>query len=134
MPAMKPNRDRQIMAPGEVLPPVCPYSGLAIRTETDWVYRNPQGSYETSFALIGRRIVLVTAKGYVEEKDMQHAIALVDAIKKAVFPPGARYASIENFTLARGGRWPRAAAIWPIPIGWMGCWAHSYSDCRPFSD
>jgi DNA-binding CsgD family transcriptional regulator len=103
MQAMKPDIDRRIIDPGASLPAVCPYSGLAIRTDADWVYRNPQGSYETSFALIGRRIILVTAKGYVEETDMQHAIALADAVKTEVFPPGARYASIENFTLARGG-------------------------------
>lgn len=87
----------------EGAPAICPVSGLAVRMEPDWVYRSPQGSYETSFALIGTRIILVTAKGYVEEADMRHAIALADAITRDVFPPGTRYVSIEDFTLARGG-------------------------------
>jgi DNA-binding CsgD family transcriptional regulator len=80
----------------EGAPAICPVSGLAVRMEPDWVYRSPQGSYETSFALIGTRIILVTAKGYVEEADMRHAIALADAITRDVFPPGTRYVQLEG--------------------------------------
>lgn len=93
----------ETMRPVESFPPVCPVSGLSIRSEADWFYRNPQGNYETSFALIGRRIMLVVAKGYVEEADMRHAIDLAERITERVFPPGSRYVSIENFTRARGG-------------------------------
>ena len=84
------------------LPSVCPYSGLSIRTQADWVYRNPNGSYEASFALIGQRIALVIAKGYVEDADMRRAIELAESIKAMVLPGNTRYASIENFTQARG--------------------------------
>ena len=84
------------------LPSVCPYSGLPIRTQADWVYRNPNGSYEASFALIGQRIALVIAKGYVEDADLRRAIDLAESIKAIVLPGSIRYASIENFTQARG--------------------------------
>ncbi len=87
----------------DILPSVCPFSGLPIRTEPDWTYRNPQGSYQTSFALIGRRIILIAAKGYVEEADMHHAISLATYIRKDIFPEDARYVTIEDFTRAQGG-------------------------------
>ena len=103
--------DSRIMDGGERFPSTCPVSGLPIRTETHWVYRNPRGSYVTSFARIGRRIIMVVAKGYVEEEDMQHAIALAERIKQDLFPVGTRYVSIENFTRARGGPWRPAGAI-----------------------
>ena len=84
------------------LPSVCPFSGLPIRTQADWVYRNPNGSYEASFALIGQRIALVIAKGYVEDADMRRAIKMAESIKAVVLPGNTRYVSIENFTQARG--------------------------------
>ncbi len=87
----------------ERFPTVCPVSGLPIRVAPHWFYRNPRGSYVTSFAQIGRSIIMVVAKGYVEEEDMQHAIALAERIKGEVFAAGDRYVSIENFTGARGG-------------------------------
>lgn len=93
----------ETMNPVEAFPSVCPISGLPIRSEADWFYRNPQGNYETSFALIGRRILLVVAKGYIEEADMHQAVDLAERIKQAVLPPGTRYVGIENFIRARGG-------------------------------
>ncbi len=87
----------------EVFPAVCPVSGLPIRAEADWVYRNPGGTYVTSVALIGERIAMVVAKGYVEEEDMRQAIAVAERFKRQVFTANTRYASIENFTQARGG-------------------------------
>lgn len=93
----------ETMNPSEGFPPVCPISGLPIRSEADWFYRNPRGNYETSFALIGQRIALVVAKGYVEEEDIHHGIDLAERIKKEIFPAGFHYVSIENFTRAQGG-------------------------------
>ncbi len=87
----------------ERFPSVCPVSGLPIHAAPHWFYRNPRGSYVTSFAQIGRNIILVVAKGYVEEEDMQLAIALAERIKGEIFAAGDRYVSIENFAGARGG-------------------------------
>ena len=84
------------------LPSACPFSGLPIRTQADWVYRNPNGSYEASFALIGHQIALVIARGYVEDTDMRRAIDLAESIKAIVLPGNTRYVSIENFAQARG--------------------------------
>ncbi len=95
--------DRSQPARPEDFPAICPVSGLPIRAEPDWVYRNPAGSYVTTFAVIGECMALVVAKGYVEEEDMRQAIILAERIKRQVFPADARYVSIENFTQARGG-------------------------------
>jgi DNA-binding CsgD family transcriptional regulator len=84
------------------LPSACPFSGLPIRAQDDWVYRNPNGSYEASFALIGQQIALVIAKGYVEDADMRRAIEMAESIKAIVLPGNTRYVSIENFAQARG--------------------------------
>ena len=100
---MNAGHDRSDASRAVVFPAICPISGLPIRAQADWVYRNPGGSYVTSFALIGDRIALVVAEGYVEEEDIRQAIALAERIKSAVFPADARYVSIENFTQARGG-------------------------------
>ncbi len=100
---MSAAHDRSDLGRAEVFPAICPVSGLTIRAEADWFYRNPAGSYMTSFALIGERIALVVAKGYVEEEDIQQAIALAEKIKRQVFPADTCYVSIENFTQARGG-------------------------------
>lgn len=99
---MKRHSKSSFLHLSDPLPSVCPFSGLPIRTQADWVYRNPNGSYEASFALIGQRIALVIAKGYVEEADMRRAIDLAESIKAIVLPDNTPYASIENFTQARG--------------------------------
>ena len=99
---MKRHPRNSLSPHSDPLPSECPFTGLPIRTQADWVYRNPKGSYEASFALIGRRIALVIAKGYVEDVDMRRAIDLAESIKASVLTGNTRYASIENFTQARG--------------------------------
>ena len=103
MPTVGTSHDLSEPDRAEAFPAICPVSGLPIRAEADWVYRNAAGSYVTSFALIGERIALVVAKGYVEEEDIRQAIALAERIKRQVFPADTSYVSIENFTHARGG-------------------------------
>lgn len=87
----------------ETFPPVCPQTGLPIRSCPEWVYTSPAHTYRTTFALIGRNIFWVIPRGYVTESDMQQAIALAAVIKAEALPGDAPFVFIESFEHTTGG-------------------------------
>ena len=87
----------------EVLPAVCPCTGLPVRTHPEWSYTNPAKTYRTTFALIGDHIFWVIPRGYIADQDMQQAIALGAAILEETHPAGDPFVFIENFAYSRGG-------------------------------
>lgn len=91
-----------IPAVPEILPPVCPYTGLAIHTQPEWTYTNPENTYRTTIALIGEHLFWVIPRGYISESDMQQAITLATAIKAENRPGDEPFVFIENFGHTKG--------------------------------
>ena len=87
----------------EILPSVCPYTGLPIRTQPEWAYTNLENTYRATIALIGEHLFWVIPRGYVTEADMQQAIAMAAAIKAETHPRDEPFVFIENFGHTRGG-------------------------------
>jgi DNA-binding NarL/FixJ family response regulator len=87
----------------EMLPSVCPYTGLPIRTQPEWTYTNPENTYRTTIALIGKHLFWVIPRGYVTETDMQQAITMAAAIKAETHPRDDPFVFIENFGHTSGG-------------------------------
>ncbi len=87
----------------EALPPVCPHTGLPIRSRPEWVYTNPAHTYRTTFARIGSNLFWVIPRGYVTEADMQQAVALAAAIKAETLHGDAPFVFIESFEHTTGG-------------------------------
>lgn len=90
----------------EVLPAVCPVSGLPVRTRPEWVYTNPEKTYRVTIALIGDAIFWVIPRGYITEADMTAATAMAAAIKAETHPGESPFVFIENFAHTRGGTAP----------------------------
>jgi DNA-binding CsgD family transcriptional regulator len=86
----------------EVLPFVCPYTGLPIRTQPEWIYANPENTYRTTIALIGEHLFWVIPRGYITEADMQQAIAMAAAIKAETHPRDDPFVFIEDFGHTKG--------------------------------
>ena len=86
----------------EVLPPVCPYTGLPIRTQPEWTYTNPENTYRSTIALIGDHLFWVIPRGYIAEADMQQAITMAAAIKAENRPGDDPFVFIENFGHTKG--------------------------------
>lgn len=87
----------------EALPPVCPHTGLLIRSRPEWVYTNPAHTYRTTFARIGSNLFWVIPRGYVTEADMQQAVALAAGIKAETLHGDAPFVFIESFEHTTGG-------------------------------
>jgi len=87
----------------EALPPVCPHTGLPIRSRPEWIYTSPAHTYRTTFARIGSNIFWVIPRGYVTEADMQQAVILAAAIKAETLPGDAPFVFIESFEHTTGG-------------------------------
>jgi DNA-binding NarL/FixJ family response regulator len=87
----------------ETFPPVCPRTGLPIRSRPKWVFTSPAHTYRTTFAQIGSNIFWVIPRGYVTEADMQQAVALAAAIKAEALPGDAPFVFIESFEHTTGG-------------------------------
>lgn len=86
----------------EVLPSVCPYTGLPIRTQPEWIYTNPENTYRATIALIGEHLFWVIPRGYITEADMQQAITMAAAVKAETHPHDDPFVFIENFGHTRG--------------------------------
>ena len=91
-----------IPAGPEILPPVCPCTGLAIHTQPEWTYTNPENTYRTTIARIGDHLFWVIPRGYITEADMQQAITLAADIKAENRPGDAPFVFIENFGYTKG--------------------------------
>ena len=87
----------------EILPSVCPYTGLPIHTRPEWTYTNPENTYRTTIALIGKHLFWVIPRGYVTETDMRQAITMAAVIKAETHPRDDPFVFIENFGHTRGG-------------------------------
>lgn len=92
-----------VPADPEMLPSVCPWTGLPVRTRPDWVYTNPENTYRATIALIGDHLFWVIPRGYITEADMQQAIIMAAAIKAETHPRDDPFVFIENFGHTRGG-------------------------------
>lgn len=87
----------------EHFPDRCPLSGLPVRTRPEWAFTNPTRTYRTSIAMIGEYIYWVIPRGYVDEADMQGAVAMAAAVKAEVNPEDTPFVFIENFAHTKGG-------------------------------
>ncbi|MGD9333320.1 MAG: helix-turn-helix transcriptional regulator, partial [Desulfobacterales bacterium] len=100
---MSPSEPLTVAAAPELLPAVCPCTGLPVKIRPEWIYTNPARTYRTTIALIGDRIFWVIPRGYVADQDMQQAIALAVEILAEVNPDGRPFVFIENFAHTWGG-------------------------------
>lgn len=92
-----------VPADPEMLPTVCPCTGLPVRTRPEWAYTSPENTYRATIALIGEHLFWVIPRGYITEADMQQAITMAAAIKAETHPRDDPFVFIENFGQTRGG-------------------------------
>ena len=87
----------------EAIPALCPVSGLPIRSQPEWSYTHPDGTYRTTIALIGDALFWVIPRGYITEASMSAATSLASEILAQVHVKGKPFVFIENFAHAQGG-------------------------------
>jgi len=92
-----------VPADPEVLPFICPCTGLPVHTQPEWVYTNLENTYRVTIALIGDHLFWVIPRGYITEADMQQAIAMASVIKAETHPRDDPFVFIENFGHTKGG-------------------------------
>ncbi|HHO76001.1 MAG TPA: hypothetical protein ENN05_06185, partial [Deltaproteobacteria bacterium] len=81
---------------------VCPVTGLKDIHKPQWAYRNDHGSYQVSFRVLGKRIMLSRNVGYATYDDMVKAIEVADRVEAEGMAEGCPCVHIQDFTDLEG--------------------------------
>jgi hypothetical protein len=74
----------------------CPITGLSVVVKPEWQRQQLSATYQANFSIVGRSAIYSAPSGFLNAKDLQKAISLLEEVISKSFDKNARIVLIED--------------------------------------